>query len=561
MKDKQLAEFFVEQRVLQPSQAEDVVSEVELNGKTVAQAMIDGGFIDEPDFYQTIANGLGTDFVELSEREIEPEILRLIPSGLARLHGALPVELSGNTLRIALTDPFDPHAAEDLRFALGKDIQVVVSPPDQIEELIKQYYGTDTTSMEEVLKQLGEAGELLQLREQDGEAAVEAEANTTPIIRFVDLILYQAIQDRASDIHFEPFENEFKIRYRVDGALYEMAPPPRHLALPVISRVKVMSNLNIAERRLPQDGRIQKIIAGRQVDLRVSTLPTQFGESVVLRVLDRSTVNLDLEALGMPPDVREYVLEVIHRPNGIFIVTGPTGSGKTTTLYSCLRKVNTIDSKLLTVEEPVEYDLEGIVQVPVNDAISLTFARVLRSFLRQDPDRIMVGETRDLETAQIAIQASLTGHLVFTTLHTNDAPGAITRLIDMGVEPFLISSTLEAVLGQRLLRSICRQCRATYNPSDTLLAELGISRQDIGEKQFFYGKGCDACNNTGYKGRKGIYELLRISDPLRELINERAPTVTLKQKAIELGMVTLRQDGLRSIFAGDTTIEEVLRYT
>src|SRR5881296_3217226 len=342
MTEKQLAEFFVEQRVLQPSQAEDVLSEVELNGKTVAQAMLDGGFIDEPGFYQTIANGLGTDFVELSEREIEPEILRLIPSGLARLHGALPVELSGNTLRITLTDPFDLNTAEDLRFALGKDIQVVVSPPEQIEELIKQYYGSDTTSMEDVLKQLGEAGELLQLREGDGEAAGEAEAHTTPIIRFVDLILFQAIQDRASDIHFEPFEDEFKIRYRVDGALYEMAPPPKHLALPVISRVKVMSNLNIAERRLPQDGRIQINLAGRQVDLRVSTLPTQFGESVVLRVLDRSVVNLELESLGLPTDILEKLKELVTIPNGIVIVTGPTGSGKTTTLYSCLKRINKI---------------------------------------------------------------------------------------------------------------------------------------------------------------------------------------------------------------------------
>ncbi len=561
MTHKQLAEFFVEQRVLEPSQAEDVLNEAELNGKTIAQAMMDGGFIDEAGFYQTIANGLVTDFIDVTERDIAPEILHLIPSGLARLHGALPIEMSGSTLRVALVDPFDLHTAEDLRFALGKDIQVVVSPPEQIEELIKQYYGTDTTSMEDVLKQLGEAGELLQLRETDGDAAVEAEANTTPIIRFVDLVLYHAIQDRASDIHFEPFENEFKIRYRVDGALYEMSPPPRHLALPVISRVKVMANMNIAERRLPQDGRIQKNIAGRNVDLRVSTLPTQYGESLVLRVLDRSIVNLDLEALGMPDYIYHFLLELIERPNGIFIATGPTGSGKTTTLYSCLRRINTIDSKLITVEEPVEYDLEGIVQVPVNEGIGLTFARALRSFLRQDPDRIMVGETRDLETAQIAIQASLTGHLVFTTLHTNDAPGTITRLIDMGVEPFLISSTLEAVLGQRLLRSICRQCRTTYEPSDTFLAELGISRAEIGDKQFFYGKGCDACNNTGYKGRKGIYELLKITDPVRELINERAPTVTIRQKAIELGMITLRQDGLRSIYAGDTTIEEVLRYT
>ncbi|MEY2508612.1 MAG: type pilus assembly protein PilB [Verrucomicrobiota bacterium] len=562
MNAQQVADIFVEQQVLQSSQADDVLQEAQLNGKTVEQALIDSGFVDHRQFYQVIADALGTEFVELGEGDIAPEILRLIPAGLARLHRALPVALSDHTLDVALVDPLDPRAAEDLRFALGKDVHVVVAPAEEVEERIKRYYGSDSSSMEDILKQLGETGELLALRGTDESAsAVEADANATPIIRFVDLILFQAIQDRASDIHFEPFENEFKIRYRVDGALYEMAPPPRHLALPVISRVKVMANMNIAERRLPQDGRIQKNVAGRSVDLRVSTLPTQFGESVVLRVLDRSTVNLDLEALGLPEYIYDYILEIIHRPNGIFIVTGPTGSGKTTTLYSCLRRINTIDSKLLTAEEPVEYDLEGIVQVPVNEAIGLTFARTLRAFLRQDPDRIMVGETRDLETAQISIQASLTGHLVFTTLHTNDAPGAITRLIDMGVEPFLISSTLEAVLGQRLLRSICPQCRTTYEPTELLLGQLGLSRHDIGDRKFFYGKGCDACNQTGYKGRKGIYELMKITDPLREMINERAPTVTLKEKAVELGMVTLRQDGLRSIFAGDTTIEEVLKYT
>src|SRR5438477_2537763 len=561
MNEKQVAELFVEQQVLQPSQAEDVLNEANLNGKTIVQAMVDSGFVDESGAYRTNAEALGAEYVEFGDKEIAPAILKLIPSGLARLHRALPIGLSGNTLRVALADPLDPRAAEDLRFALGKDVDVVVAPTEQIDNRIKEYYGADTTSMEDVLKQLGEAGEMLQIRGDETAAAVEAEANATPIIRFVDLILYQAIQDRASDIHFEPFENEFKIRYRVDGALYEMSPPPRHLALPVISRVKVMANLNIAERRLPQDGRIQKNIAGRHVDLRVSTLPTQFGESVVLRVLDRATVNLDLEMFGMPEYVHKYILELIEKPNGIFIATGPTGSGKTTTLYACLNKINTIDSKLLTAEDPVEYDIEGIIQVPINETIGLTFGRVLRAFLRQDPDRIMVGETRDLETAQISIQASLTGHLVFSTLHTNDAPGAITRLIDMGVEPFLLSSSLEAVLGQRLLRRICRQCRTAYQPSETLLAQLGLSCREIGEKQFYYGKGCDACNNTGYKGRKGIYELLKITDPLRELINERAPTVVLKQKAIELGMVTLRQDGLRSIFAGDTTIEEVLKYT
>jgi len=561
MNNQQVVDLFVDQNVLQKAQADDVLTEAQQNGKTIVQAMVDGGFMDEAGFYHKMAEGIGAEFIDLNDREIGPEVVKIVPAGLARLHRALPVELVDGTLRVALADPLEPSTAEDLRFALGRDIEVVVAPVEQIEDRIKIFYGSDTSSMEEVLKQLGEVGELMQLREGDGATGAEAEASATPIIRFVDLILYQAIQDRASDIHFEPFENEFKIRYRVDGALYEMAPPPRHLAPPVISRVKVMASMNIAERRLPQDGRIQKNIAGRNVDLRVSTLPTQFGESVVLRVLDRSTVNLDLEMLGMPKYVGDYILEVIERPNGIFIVTGPTGSGKTTTLYSCLRKINTLDSKLLTAEEPVEYDLEGIVQVPVNENIGLTFARVLRAFLRQDPDRIMVGETRDLETAQIAIQASLTGHLVFTTLHTNDAPGAITRLIDMGVEPFLISSTLEAILGQRLLRSICLNCRTSYEPNTNTLDQLGLGRRDLGDKKFYYGKGCDACNQTGYKGRKGIYELMRISDPLRELINERAPTVTLKQKAIELGMITLRQDGLRSVFDGDTTVEEVLKYT
>ena len=561
MNDQQILDLFLDRQILQKAQADDVLVEAKQNGKTILQAMVDGGFTDELGFYRAIADGIGAEFVDLNQCEIRPEIARLVPSGLARLHRVLPVDLVDHTLRVAAADPLDSRTPEDLRFALGRDIEVVVAPIEQIEEGIRNFYGSDTSSMEEVLKQLGESGELLKVRGDDTAIIAAEEANATPIIRFVDLILYQAIQDRASDIHFEPFEHEFKIRYRVDGALYEMSPPPRHLALPVISRVKVMANMNIAERRLPQDGRIQKNIAGRHVDLRVSTLPTQYGESVVLRVLDRTTVNLDLEMLGMPQYVHDYILELLQRPNGIFIVTGPTGSGKTTTLYSCLRKINTISSKLLTAEEPVEYDLEGVMQVPVNENIGLTFARVLRAFLRQDPDRIMVGETRDLETAQIAVQASLTGHLVFTTLHTTDAPGAVTRLIDMGVEPFLISSTLEAVLGQRLLRTICPNCRASCDPGRSMLDEIELSRQDLGSRKFYYGKGCEACNQTGYKGRKGIYELMRITDPLRELINEHAPTVVLKQKAIELGMITLRQDGLRSVFDGDTTFEEVLKYT
>ena len=562
MNNERLVELFIEQGLLDRSQADDVLLETTQNGKAIEQAIVDQGIIDETQFYVAIADALGTHVVDLDAVEFAPHILHLIPAGLARLHRALPIGEEGGAIRLALVDPLDSQTIEDLRFALGRDVEVVVTPSQQIEERLREHYGDDTSSMEEILKQLGEAGELMTLAgEKTIGVNIEAEANATPIIRFVDLILYQAIKDRASDIHFEPFENEFKVRYRVDGALYEMAPPPRHLALPVISRVKVMANMNIAERRLPQDGRIRKNIAGRAVDLRVSTLPTQFGESVVLRVLDRSTVSLDLEQLGMPDYVLNYIGEVINQPNGIFIVTGPTGSGKTTTLYSCLRKINTLDSKLLTAEDPVEYDLEGVVQVPVNDVIGLTFARVLRAFLRQDPDHIMVGEMRDLEAAQIAIQASLTGHLVFTTLHTSDAPGAIARLIDMGVEPFLISSTLQTVLGQRLLRRICRYCRTTYRPNDSLLAELNLSPSDIGQRHFHYGQGCPACNHTGYKGRIGIYELMWINDPMRALINQRAPAVVLKEKAIELGMITLRQDGIRSIFEGHTTIEEVLRYT
>jgi type IV pilus assembly protein PilB len=563
MNSKQVIDIFVERGIVQTDQIEDILQEISVSGKSVMQALVDFDFVTEEQFYQVIAESLGTEFVNLKDFDPPMELLRLIPAGLARLHGAMPIGVTDDAISVCLTDPLNAQIPDDLRFAIGKDIRVIVAPVYQIEDLIRKNYGTDAASMDEILSQLGTAASGVEFGEEGKQDLqnVEAEANATPIIRYVDLVLYQAIQDRASDIHFEPFENEFKIRYRVDGALYEMAPPPRHLALPVISRVKVMANLNIAERRLPQDGRIQKSIAGRQVDLRVSTLPTQFGESVVLRVLDRTTVNLNIETLGMPDYIHQYILHTIEKPNGIFIVTGPTGSGKTTTLYACLNKINTIDSKLLTAEDPVEYDIEGIIQVPVNESIGLTFARVLRAFLRQDPDRIMVGETRDIETAQISIQASLTGHLVFTTLHTNDSPGAVTRLIDMGVEPFMISSSLEAVLAQRLIRKICPSCRTPYEPSEAVLAQLGLSPHEIGDKNFYYGKGCDSCNNTGYKGRKGIYELLEITDPIREMINQRAPTVVLRQKAIELGMVTLRADGLRSIYDGETTIEEVLKYT
>ncbi len=561
MNARQTLNIFVEQGLVDPTVVDDVLQEVAATGKTLCDVLVDYQAVTEDGYYQSIANAIGAEFVNLKDFVPPVGLLKLLPAGLAQLHRAFPLGFEDNILQVALIDPLNPQTVEDLRFAIGKDIHPVVAPIYQIEDLIKKHYGSDAASLDSILAELGGG---IQFGGEGGNMdikEIENEANAAPIIRYLDLVLAQAIHDRASDIHFEPFETEFKIRYRVDGALYEMSPPPRHLANPVISRVKVMSGLNIAERRVPQDGRIQTMIAGRQVDLRVSTLPTQFGESVVLRVLDRSTVKLDLEALGMPDGIYNYLLNTIQKPNGIFIVTGPTGSGKTTTLYACLNKINTVDSKVLTAEDPVEYEIEGIIQVPIQEAIGLNFARVLRAFLRQDPDRIMVGETRDVETAQIAIQASLTGHLVFTTLHTNDAPGAVTRLIDMGVEPFLISASLEAVLGQRLIRRVCAVCRKPYEPSESVLAQLGLTPQEIGDKSFYYGAGCDMCNNTGYKGRKGIYELLDITDPLRQLINERAPSVVMKQKAIELGMDTLRQDGLRSIYLGETTIEEVMKYT
>jgi type IV pilus assembly protein PilB len=511
-----------------------------------------------------MAEHLGSEVVQINELDLTPEVIAAIPASLARSVQCLPVGFNGNTVRVALVDPMNPSVIDEIGFGSGRDIQVVVADPQQVEKFIQKFYAAESGGVGDLLQQLGAdedfAREMAEVS-AGGTIDINTLANEAPIIKFVNLVLFQAVQDRASDIHFEPFEDEFKIRYRVDGALYEMSPPPKHLALPVISRLKVMANLDISERRLPQDGRISVMIAGREVDLRVSTLPTQFGESVVLRVLDRSALQLEIENLGFPKFIYDLVVELIQQPNGIFVVTGPTGCGKTTTLYSCLRRVNTIDSKLLTVEDPVEFDIEGIMQVPVNEGLGMTFARALRSFLRQDPDIIMLGEMRDLETSQVAIQASLTGHLVLTTLHTNDAPGAVTRLVDMGVEPFLISSTMLAVLAQRLVRTTCKRCRTPFEPTESQLAQLNLSPHDVGDKVFYYGRGCKECNDTGYHGRKGIFELLPISDPVRVLINERAPTVVIRQKAVEHGMVPLRDDGLRCIFDGDTTIEEVLRYT
>jgi type IV pilus assembly protein PilB len=555
-----------EQGLVDDLQFEEVQAEFKRTGKPVSQILQDSGIMDMDAILQAEANHLSAEVVPLNNPNLAPEVIASIPAKTARMYQCIPLALNNGTLQVAFVDPLNPQRIDELGYVVKKDIQLVVADPGQIEKAIEKYYadgGAEDESFSDILKELGADKDIARevTTAADDATAMQDLANQAPIVRFVNLVLSQAVQDRASDIHFEPFETDFRIRYRVDGALYEMSPPPKHLALPVISRLKVMANLNISERRLPQDGRIAYNINGRMIDLRISTLPTQFGESVVLRVLDRNAVSLEIESLGFPKYLYDYVVEAVQRPNGIFVATGPTGCGKTTTLYSCLRRVNTIDAKLLTAEDPVEYDIEGIMQVAINESVGLTFSKALRSFLRQDPDVIMVGEMRDLETAQISIQASLTGHLVLSTLHTNDSPGAVTRLIDMGVEPFLISSTMVGVIGQRLVRTICKNCRTPFEPTEAQLAMLNLSPHDLGDKAFYYGRGCGSCNDTGYKGRRGIFELLVVSDAIRTLINERAPTVVMRQKAVELGMVTLREDGLRSIFEGDTTIEEVVKYT
>lgn len=559
-----LLQLAAEQGILSAAQAQEVHLEHDDTGKPVRRILLDGDFIDEDQLLEIIAGYLGTRVINLPATDIVPDVIHSVPASVSRMYNVVPVKADNESVELATYDLVSPQIMDELMFVLTRNVSFVLAREEDVRTCINQFYGDESDSVNEMLSALEseiDDAEALGIADDGDEKGIEEAAGSTPVVRYVNLVMYQAVNDRASDIHFEPFEKEFKIRYRVDGALYEMQPPPKRLALPIISRIKVMSGLNIAERRVPQDGRIQLGIGGRQIDLRVSTLPTQFGESVVLRVLDRSVVSLEIENLGMPVDVYDKYTFDVKKPHGILIVTGPTGSGKTTTLYSGLRRINTIETKILTAEEPVEYDIEGIIQVPVSELSGNTFARVLRAFLRQDPDVMMIGEIRDVETAQIAVQASLTGHLVFSTLHTNDAAGAITRLIDMDVEPYLVSSTLEAVLGQRLVRTICEHCKRSYVPDEEILASIGLTHEEVGQREFCYGTGCKFCNSTGYHGRKGIYEYLSVSDAVRELINDRSPTLVIRDKAIEQGMRALREDGIRNIFDGYTTVEEVLKYT
>ncbi|HRZ86184.1 MAG TPA: type II secretion system ATPase GspE [bacterium] len=549
--------------LISKEQLDEAVEEQKRTGKLIGHILVDLGFVSEEDIYLCLGTQLGMETVDLKKIEIPKEVLKYVNPSMARIYNIMPVAYDGTILTVAISDPLNPHIIDDLHFMLDIDIRAVLSNAEDIKAAIKKQYGEETESIadliEEIEKELPKGIE--KIEEVTDVDSLKELANEAPVVKLLNLVLAQAIKEQASDIHFEPFETEFKVRYRVDGVLYEMVPPPKHLSLAITSRIKVMANLDIAERRLPQDGRILVSIGGRYVDLRVSTLPTAYGESVVIRVLDRSVVSLELTHIGMSKTTLADFEKVLEKPHGIVIVTGPTGSGKTTTLYSGLKRLNTLDSKLITTEDPVEYDIEGIVQVNIREEIGLTFANSLRSILRQDPDIIMVGEIRDLETAEIAVQASLTGHLVFSTLHTNDAAGAIVRMIDMGVEPFLITSTLEAVLAQRLVRTICPNCKTAFAPTPEMLSRIGLTPAQVGDKRFHYGKGCKKCNNTGYKGRIGIFELLLITDPIRALIMDKAPSVVIYQKAVELGLKTLRDDGVEKVFEGLTTIEEISRET
>ena len=559
-----ILQILVQNGYIDEAAANDLADLAKTEAKPLRQLVIDQGIVTEDDLLAAIAAYQDTEAIDLEDMTIDTDVTEAIPASTARMYNVFPIAADDSSVTLATFDIIDPRISDELLFTLSKEVKFVMAREKAVTDRISQYYGDASDSVTDMIKALGEGmsdDETLTGANVNDIASMESAANSSAIIRFVNLVLYQGVVDHASDIHIEPFEKDFKIRYRVDGALYEMKAPDVSMAPAIISRVKILSNLNIAERRVPQDGRIALTVAGRPVDLRVSCLPTAHGESVVMRILDQSTTSLDLENVGFSEDIYEQITMDIEKPNGIFIVTGPTGSGKTTTLYSVLRRINTIDSKLLTVEEPVEYNVDGIVQVPVDAPAGNTFAKVLRAFLRQDPDVMMIGEIRDLETAEIAVQAALTGHFVFSTLHTNDAAGAVMRLIDMNVAPYLLSSTLEAVLGQRLVRTCCAECKTAYEPDDETLQRIGLTRDQIGGRPFYYGTGCKTCNGIGYKGRKGVFEYLRMSPPLRELVNNKAPTLLIREKARELGMRTMREDGIRSILDGYTTVDEVLRYT
>ncbi len=536
-------------------------------GVRIGEIFVEQGLVDETQLQVALAAKRGMEYLNIDGVDIPADVIEKVPAQTANTYHIIPIEFnkSKNELTVVLDNVDNFRATDDLRTLMGFSVVAKMTDRAALEAALQRYYGSnEDDNIGELIDEIQSDTFLAEFEGRNQSIDLDelkelSESN--PVKKLLNLVLLQAIRDKASDIHFEPFENEYKMRYRIDGVLYEMIPPPKYIAAALSSRIKVMANLDIAERRLPQDGRISLTVQGNPVDLRVSVLPTMFGESVVLRVLDRTQASFDLAKLGFQPADLNVMHQLIHKPNGIVTVTGPTGCGKTTTLYAALSELNSIDTKIITTEDPVEYDLEGLHQVQMKPDIGLTFARCLRSILRQDPDIILVGEVRDLETAEIAAQASLTGHLVFTTLHTNDAPSSVARLLDLGVEPFLITATVEGIVAQRLVRRICSNCKTQFEPDEAQLKEIGLTEEDIGGRPIFYGRGCNKCNGTGYRGRIALYEIMVFNDEIRDLIMNRASTNVLRTAAQKGGMISLRENGLTAIFDGITTIDEVVKET
>ncbi|MFW6154095.1 MAG: GspE/PulE family protein [Planctomycetota bacterium] len=567
LRGRPLGRILVKLRKVTRDQVHEGLEVQKAKGGPLGQILVDLGYIDDDTRAMALGYQAGMDWVDLEKLDLAEDVVQQVPGQMAMAYKVIPIayDAGANHLTVALSSPDNFRAVDDLRTLMGFEVTAKVAATAALDRALSLYYDVGAgDSIADLINELAEDTELGQLEgrgESIDQDTIRNAADANPVKRLLNTVLLQAIRDKASDIHFEPFEDEYKMRYRIDGMLYEMLPPPKHIAVAIASRIKVMAELDIAERRMPQDGRIELVIDGNPVDLRVAVLPTMFGESVVLRVLDRTQVSLDVEKIGFRADDLETFRRLIHQPNGIIIVTGPTGSGKTTTLYAALRELNTIDRKILTSEDPVEYDLDGLIQVQINTDIGLTFARCLRHFLRQDPDIILVGEIRDLETAKIAVESSLTGHLVLTTLHTNDAPSTVARLVDLGLEPFLLTATIEAIVAQRLVRRICTRCKEQFTPTEEMLLEIQLKPEDVEGRTFYRGVGCDYCRGTGYRGRLALFELFLLDDHIRDLIMNDASTNVLRDAARKRGMRTLRESGLLSIFDGETTIEEVVAQT
>lgn len=532
----------------------------------LGKLLIEMGICKSTDIAEGLAGQAGIAYADLTNFSLGDDLKDVIPAENIRQYEVVPIDFNPTSkrLKIAMKTPDNFRAVDDLRVLMGFNVEAVVADPAIVDSLIKKHF-SKVESVTDVVSNLAADKKFEALASRNDQSIdldqMSELANDNQVIKLLNLVLMQAIKDKASDIHFEPFENEFKMRYRIDGVLYEMVPPPKQLGPAITSRIKVMANLDIAERRLPQDGRIELTVGGKPVDLRIAILPTIHGESCVMRVLDRGNVELSLDRIGLRQDDYDKFSKLINRPNGIVTVTGPTGSGKTTTLYAALAKLNDIETKILTVEDPVEYDIDGLCQCQVNEEAGLTFAKALRSFLRQDPDVILVGEIRDLETAQIAVQASLTGHLVLSTLHTNDAPSSVIRLVDLGMEPFLLTATIEGIVAQRLVRTVCPKCKEQYEPKEEELMELNLTPAQVVGKRFARGRGCDNCNKSGYRGRMALFEIMAMDDEMREMIMRNANTTILRAHARKRGMRSLRESGMLAIYEGQTTIDEVVRET